>query len=82
MKQLSREDKFDLIIQFYILDNLVLLLMEERKMTLEQALDTLYSSDTLSFLEDMETELYLQSPLYIYEMLEEELEEKSTHSEV
>ena len=54
--------------------DLVLLLMERRKMNLEAALDTLYTSDTFTKLKDERTGLYFQSPLYVYDFLEKEIE--------
>lgn len=54
--------------------DLVLLLMERRNMDLETALDTIYTSDTFQKLKDSNTGLYFQSPLYVYDFLEKELE--------
>ncbi|HJA82921.1 MAG TPA: hypothetical protein H9785_02940 [Candidatus Bacteroides intestinavium] len=54
--------------------DLVLLLMERRHMDMETALDTLYTSDTFAKLNDSRTGLYFQSPLYVYDFLEHEIE--------
>ena len=54
--------------------DLVLLLMERRHMDMETALDTLYTSDTFAKLNDSRTGLYFQSPLYVYDFLEKEIE--------
>lgn len=61
------------ITEFAKTKDLVLLLMERQKINLQEALITLYNSDLYSKLIDSDTELYLQSPLYIYEYLDEEL---------
>lgn len=53
--------------------DMVLLLMEEHGMTMEEALRTVYTSDTYSRLSDLKTGLYAQSTPYVYEYLETEL---------
>lgn len=52
---------------------LILLLVEERRMEMREALDTLYTSDTYARLIDTKNGLYTQSTAYIYECLEQEL---------
>lgn len=54
--------------------DIILILMEERKMDMHEALRTLYTSDTYSRLINPATGLYAQSTAYIYEYLEKELE--------
>lgn len=54
---------------------LVELLMDERGMTLTEALGVLSNSRTLDRLLDEETGLYRESPAYIFEILSEELAE-------
>ena len=51
----------------------VLLMMQEHKMSLEEALAALYNSDTYATLCQLENGLYAQSTPYIYEYLENEL---------
>ena len=53
--------------------DIVLLLMEEQGMSLEEAIRTLYTSDTYDRLSNTRTGLYTQSTAYIYEYLEKEL---------
>ena len=53
--------------------DLVLMLMDERGMSLHEALDTVYNSETYAKLTDSKTGLYFQSPVYIYCYLEREL---------
>ena len=52
---------------------LILLLVEERHLTMRDALDALYTSDTYARLIDTRNGLYTQSTAYIYEYLEREL---------
>ena len=48
--------------------------LKKRNMDLETALDTIYTSDTFQKLKDSKTGLYFQSPLYVYDFLEKEIE--------
>lgn len=49
------------------------LLVEENNMTIHQALDSLYLSDTYQKLINPATGLYIQSPVYVYSCLTDEL---------
>lgn len=53
--------------------DIVLLLMEEHGMSMEEAMRTLYTSDTYGSLTNLHTGLYAQSTAYVYEYLEKEL---------
>ena len=61
----------------YMIDSLaaelVLLVMEDLHVDFVTALDTVYNSDTFSKVVNPRTELYYQSPLYIYSYLENEI---------
>ncbi len=50
------------------------LLMKEYNMTMQEALDVLYGSDTYAKLCNSATGLYYQSALYVYSYLKNELE--------
>ncbi|MDO4181728.1 MAG: hypothetical protein Q4D36_10630 [Bacteroidales bacterium] len=52
---------------------IVLLLMSEHQMDMQEALRTLYTSDTYASLTNIHNGLYTQSTPYIYEYLEHEL---------
>ncbi|MCR5153154.1 MAG: hypothetical protein K6A98_08415 [Prevotella sp.] len=54
-------------------NELVAMLMEERDMTMEQAMDIIYNSHTYEKVEKSSTGLYFQSAVYIMDMLQEEL---------
>lgn len=62
--------------QFMIEDiskEMVFLLMEEKEMSMQEALHTLYTSDTYARLTETSNGLYTQSTAYVYEYLENEL---------
>lgn len=56
-------------------EKIVSLLQEDYCMTILDAFDTIYNSRIYKKLIDTETGLYIQSPLYIYEYLKEEIGE-------
>ena len=56
-----------------ITKEVVLLLMDEYKMNLHDALRTLYTSDTYARLTETKNGLYTQSTAYVYEYLENEI---------
>ena len=48
-------------------------LMEERSLTMREAMDIVYRSKTYSALNNVKTGLYFQSPVYLYDHLQQEL---------
>ncbi len=54
----------------YVLSELVKYVIEDTGCTIEQAMDRVYNSPLMSALQDEEGELYVQSPAYIYELME------------
>ena len=52
---------------------LIVRLMEERSMTMRDAMDVVYISETYHALNNLETALYFQSPAYLYDVLSQEL---------
>ena len=54
-------------------NELVTMLMDERGLTIEQAMDAVYGSHTYEKVERPSTGLYYQSPVYVMDMLYEEL---------
>ena len=52
--------------------DIVPMIMEEYHLTDKEAFDRLYKSKTFSKIEDPETGLYYQSPVYVFDMLKEE----------
>lgn len=57
-----------------VVKDITLLLITEHKMEMEEALDTLYNSETYAKLNDSSTGLYYQSPRYVLSFLLSELE--------
>ena len=56
----------------YTTQEVVRYLIEENDITMEQALNQFYMSETFEKLNDIETGLYLEGSAYIYEMLKRE----------
>lgn len=56
-----------------ITKEMILLLMEERGIAMEEAVNLVYTSETFSKLCDLSTGLYYQSTPYVYQYLEKEL---------
>lgn len=56
-----------------ISSDVVSYLVERDSMSIQEALKTFYLSDTFEKLSDPETNLYIESPAYIYSMLWSEL---------
>jgi len=53
----------------YALSELVRYVMEDTGCGLEQAMEMVYNSSLMPALQDEENELYIQSPAYLYEMM-------------
>ncbi len=53
----------------YILSELVKYVIEDTGCTIEQAMERVYNSSLMTALQDEEGELYVQSPAYIYELM-------------
>ncbi len=56
-----------------LVKELALRLMEERGLTMKQALDTVYNSETYGKVLDVRTGLFSQSTAYVYSILESEI---------
>ena len=56
----------------YLTSDLVAFIMEDSKIPLNEALQRLYTSQTFAKLNDVETGLYLESPLYVYDIYKTE----------
>ena len=53
----------------YALSELVRYVMEDTSCGMEQAMEKVYNSSLMPALQDEENELYIQSPAYLYEMM-------------
>ncbi len=56
-----------------LVKELTLRLMDERGLTMRQALDTVYNSETYTKVLDLRTGLFSQSTAYVYSILETEI---------
>ena len=56
-----------------LVKELTLRLMDERGLTMRQALDTVYNSETYTKVFDLRTGLFSQSTAYVYSILETEI---------
>jgi hypothetical protein len=52
---------------------LIARLMEERSLSMREAMDIVYNSKTYAALNNLNTGLYFQSPAYVYDVLAEEI---------
>jgi hypothetical protein len=53
----------------YALSELVKYVMEDTGCNIEQAMEKVYNSPLMDILQDEEGELYVQSPAYLYELM-------------
>ena len=53
--------------------DLAVMLVEDYQISIPEALDILYNSETYDKLQDTRTGLYFQSPVYVYDFLQNEL---------
>lgn len=63
---------FDYMVE-HVSADLIVMLVEEGGMAFEDAVDTLYNSDTYSKLKNANTGLFFQSPKYVYTFLDNEI---------
>ena len=57
----------------HALSELVKYVLEDTGCTVEQAMERVYNSALMPALQDEENELYVQSPAYLYEMMNDQL---------
>ena len=56
-------------------EDLIAMLMETYDYSLDEAADVLYKSNTYRLIENIDSELYYQSSVYVFDMLKEEIEQ-------
>ncbi len=59
---------------------MIVRLMEERSLTMREAMDIVYRSKTYLALNNTKTGLYFQSPAYLYDNLLQELNKERTNN--
>ncbi len=57
----------------YTTQEVIAYLIEDNGITMEQAMEQFYMSNVFEKLSDIETGLYLEGSMYIYEMLKKEI---------
>ena len=55
--------------------DLAVMLIDKYNISLAEALDILYNSETYEKLQDPSTGLYFQSPVYVFDFLQRELQQ-------
>lgn len=60
-------------------EDLIAMLMETYDYSLDEAVDVLYKSNTYRLIENIDSELYYQSSVYVFDMLKEEIEQKEEY---
>lgn len=60
----------------YTTQDVIRYLMEDNGITMEQAMEQFYMSNTFEKLSDIETGLYLEGSVYVYELLKREDQKK------
>ena len=71
---MNKQEEQNIQFQIECLTNeLIIMLMDDYEMSMEQALDTVYGSNTYKKIERPSTGLYYQGAVYAMDMLKEEL---------
>lgn len=73
---MSEQEQHNADVQFMkecVISGVVKLIMEEHGLDIEAAMEQFYTSDTFVKLDNEQTKLYTQSPVYLYDMLRAEL---------
>ena len=68
----STKNNFEFLVE-YITTKVVEMLIKDGKIGLEEALLLFHNSETFEKLCDRKTDMYIESPGYIYEIFQEEL---------
>ncbi|MDY6381928.1 MAG: hypothetical protein VZQ58_06310 [Bacteroidales bacterium] len=77
MKQLTHHQMATYLTD-YVLSELVKYFIEDTGCSVEQAMERVYNSPLMTLLQDEEAELYVQSPAYLYELMNDNLLQKKT----
>ena len=65
-----------LLAKILLITNVTELIAKKYSISLAEARDELYSSDIIGFIDDDETGLYGESPLYVFSLFEKEKSSK------
>jgi len=75
---MAKIDKKAILVEF-ITQDIIAKIAQEKGLDIEQAMNEFYFSETFEKLQDYETGLYLEGTDYIYDLLEEELNNTLEH---
>ena len=64
----------------YVLSELVKYVIEDSGCSVEEAMEHVYNSSLMTALQDEENELYVQSPAYLYELMQVGSQWDQTHA--
>lgn len=67
---MNKEQKFILDV---LVQQLILIAMEQQKLSVEESMFLIYNSQLYEKIMDLDTGLYIQSPSYNYELLKHEI---------
>lgn len=73
---MNKQEQHNADVQFMrecVISEVVKLLMEEKGLDMETAIMLFYSSETAKKLDNEQTKLYTQSPLYLFDILMSEI---------
>ncbi len=57
----------------FLTQNLIKMLMQDKSLSMEEAMDIVYNSETYKKIENEKSGLYYQSPIYVMDILGREL---------
>lgn len=69
---MNEQEQHNADVQFMkecVISGVIKLIMEEQQLDIESAMQLFYTSDTFARLDNEQTKLYAQSPVYLYDML-------------
>lgn len=73
---MSEQEQHNADVQFMkecVISDVIKLLIEDKGLDIEGAMQLFYTSETFAKLDNEQTQLYTQSPLYLYDLLQSEL---------
>jgi hypothetical protein len=72
MSELMMTNKQQQLVEYAIQD-IIRYQIEDNGLSIDEAMERLYSSETFSKLQDMDTRLYLAGSAYLYELFKDEI---------
>ena len=66
----------------FVISELVKYVMEDTGCSIEEAMERVYNSNLMQALQDEEGELYVQSPAYLYELMQMQIVDINSKTEM